>query len=123
MAIIYGSELLCVLSILFILNEALTWLNGLIAFFIFAIGIVLPTWLVNSTYYLVDDSALLVRSGPLTWRIALSDIQSVSATKNPLSSPALSLDRLRIDYGRMQSVMVSPADKQAFLDAIKQEID
>jgi hypothetical protein len=33
----------------------------------------------------------------------------------PGMAPALSLDRLRIDYGDGRSLMISPADKQGFL--------
>jgi hypothetical protein len=35
------------------------------------------------------------------------------------SAPALSLTRLRIDYGVGKSILVSPADQQAFLRAIE----
>jgi hypothetical protein len=39
----------------------------------------------------------------------------VLATRSPLSSPALSLDRIRIDYGKGKSVMISPLNKADFL--------
>jgi hypothetical protein len=39
-------------------------------------------------------------------------------TRNPPSSPALSLDRLRVQFGRGwgKAVMISPADRNGFLD-------
>jgi hypothetical protein len=46
----------------------------------------------------------------------------VEETRNPLSSPALSLDRLKITYGNGKRIMISPADKIGFLKAIGQEL-
>ena len=44
---------------------------------------------------------------------------NIRPTRNPLSSPALSLDRLRIDYGSGRSIMVSPEDKDKFIGDIE----
>jgi hypothetical protein len=52
------------------------------------------------------------------WTVKISDIESVAETRSPLSSPAQSLDRIRINYGVRRWVMGSPADKQAFYAAI-----
>ena len=70
------------------------------------------------TYNLVDRERIRIVCGPFWWTVQLSDITSVAATHNPLSSPALSLDRVRINYGNNKRVMVSPADKAGFYDAI-----
>ena len=79
------------------------------------VGAVLPLWLVLSTHYTLGDGELLVRSGPLKWRIRVADITSVTETSNPLSSPALSLDRLCIQYGHYETLMISPRDKPKFI--------
>jgi hypothetical protein len=83
------------------------------------LSVALPVWLLLATEYRIGRSELHVRSGPFAWRVPLRDIRSVTPTRNPLSSPALSLDRLRIDYGRMGSIMVSPADKEAFVTELR----
>jgi len=73
------------------------------------------------TGYRIGERSLHVRGGPFRWRIPLRAIASVSPTKNPLSSPACSLDRLRVAYrtGRGERVlMISPSDKSGFLDAL-----
>ncbi|MFQ5610075.1 MAG: PH domain-containing protein [Woeseiaceae bacterium] len=45
-------------------------------------------------------------------------------TRNPLSSPALSLDRLKITYGpKNRKVLVSPADKESFVQALGLELE
>jgi hypothetical protein len=52
--------------------------------------------------------------------ILLEEIYTVvESTRNPASSPALSLDRLLIRYGGGSEIMVSPADKAGFMAAIK----
>src|SRR5687768_5994517 len=48
--------------------------------------------------YGLTDSELIVRHGFIRQRIKLADITEVAPTRNPLSSPALSLDRLRITF-------------------------
>ena len=90
-----------------------------IAAFIAVLGVGLPLWLLFSTHYTLGDEQLLVQSGPLKWRIPLADIKSVTPSNSPLSSPALSMDRLRIDYGRYSSLMISPRDKDQFIRDIE----
>ncbi len=86
------------------------WLAALIAVF----GVGLPVHLLLTTRYELDARQLEVRSGFFKWIVPLKDVSAITPTRNPLSSPALSLDRLRIDYGG-KSIMISPQDKQAFL--------
>ncbi|MDJ0711737.1 MAG: PH domain-containing protein [Woeseiaceae bacterium] len=74
-----------------------------------------------STFYVVDKGELRIVSGPFRWRIALTDIVEVTPTRSPLSSPALSFDRLKIRYGERRFVLVSPADKEGFVRAIGKE--
>ncbi len=76
-------------------------------------------WFVISTKYTVNKDTLLVQSGPFRWRIARNEITKISASKSILSSPAMSLDRIRIDYaGGRNSILISPKDKDGFLKAI-----
>lgn len=79
------------------------------------VGAGLPLWLLLATHYTLERGQLVVRSGPFTWRIPVADITSITPTSNPLSSPALSLDRLRIEYGQGRSLMISPRDKEQFV--------
>ena len=72
------------------------------------------------THYTVDENALRIACGPFRWTVPIDAIKSVEATRNPLSSPALSLDRLQIDYGKRR-ILVSPADRSGFLKAIGQD--
>lgn len=67
--------------------------------------------------YTLDREGLLVRSGVIKWRVPYASIDRVYPTRNPLSSPAWSLDRIAIVYGRRR-VMVSPEGKGDFLSML-----
>ena len=84
------------------------------------LGFGFPAWVMFATHYTLTDSTLLVRCGPFRWQVPVAQIVSVTPTRNPLSSPALSLDRLRIDYGRGKSIMISPKDKASFMQDLQQ---
>ena len=75
-------------------------------------------WLLRSTYYEVSDDTLRIVCGPFRQRILISDITAIEPTRSMLSSPALSLDRLRIRHGKNRRVLVSPADKRGFIRAV-----
>ena len=74
------------------------------------------------THYTVSGNNLRIASGPFGWSVPIDQIKSVKATRNPVSSPALSLDRLLIEYGAGRRVLVSPADRRGFLKALGQEL-
>lgn len=90
--------------------------TGMILLAIAVVGLII--WALLGTHYTVDRGTLRIVSGPFRWKVPIDQITSVEATRNPLSSPALSLDRLRIRYGKNRRIMISPADKDGFLKAI-----
>ncbi len=70
------------------------------------------------TRYEISERELTIRSGLLRWKIPVCDIQGAQPTRNPLSAPAWSLDRVRIDHekgGKTGFALVSPQDKSAFM--------
>jgi hypothetical protein len=71
--------------------------------------------------YGLSDTHLIVRFGMCRRRIPLAEIREVHPTRNPLSSPALSLDRLRIRFDAgdtLKAVLISPSDRGRFLDEL-----
>ncbi|THF60729.1 PH domain-containing protein [Pseudothauera rhizosphaerae] len=97
-----------------------SWLSALL----FSLGAGLPLWILLGTRYVLDAESLRVECGPFRWQVPLTGITAVTPTSSFLSSPALSLDRLRIDYKPGASVMISPRDKEGFLrqlDALRRE--
>lgn len=87
------------------------------------IGAGLPAWVLLGTRYILRNGTMIVKSGPFRWRIPLDQITGITPTTSRLSGPALSLDRLRIEYGRGRVLLISPEDKHRFiqdLDARRQ---
>lgn len=82
------------------------------------VGVVLPVWLLVGTRYVVSNDDLKILSGPFRWIIQLAEIRGLSKSSDLISSPALSLDRLRIDYGDGKSVLISPVNESAFVQLL-----
>ena len=82
-------------------------------------GILLVASVLLRTHYTVSDGRVRIVSGPFAWTISISEIDDITESNNILSSPALSLDRLKISYRHNRHILVSPADKKGFLKAIE----
>ena len=82
-------------------------------------GAAFPWWILSSTNYTVTDRTLLIRSGPFQWEILLREIVSVTKSNSPASSPALSLDRLRIDRSGGAPILISPENRRRFLEDLR----
>ena len=98
------------------LRNGTSWIPHVLIFGLLAGSLL---WLLLSTKYTVDQKTLVIQSGPFRWRIAKDEITQVAPSRSIISSPALSLDRLRVDYGGgCKSILVSPKDKTGFLKAV-----
>ena len=82
------------------------------------VGFILPLVGLLSTRYVIQGQQLVVRSGLFKWRIPINEISDITPSSDPVASPALSLDRLRITYGQTKSLLISPRDKDGFLAQI-----
>jgi len=81
--------------------------------------ITFPTWLLFSTYYRIDAAILRIHAGPLSWSVPLNQIREITPSRSLTSAPALSLNRIKIEYGYYQhAIWVSPKYKTAFLEAL-----
>ena len=89
----------------------------------FALVAALLIWMFRSTFYRIDGEELLVRSGLFRWRVPIGSIRAIAPTRDVMSGPALSLDRLRIRYrGKREEkeLLVSPLDKDGFVAALRE---
>ncbi|WP_066713364.1 PH domain-containing protein [Clostridium sp. Marseille-P299] len=68
-------------------------------------------------YILLEEEELIIFFGPVKQRIKYREIVSLKPTHNPLSSLAVSLDRLMIQW-RRGSVFVAVKEKQVFIDQL-----
>jgi len=78
----------------------------------------LPAWMLLATDYTVTEQLLKIRCGPFRWAIERADIQDIRPTRNPVSGPALSLDRLEVLYKGYKRILVSPEDRTGFFRAL-----
>ncbi|MBO0329335.1 PH domain-containing protein [[Muricauda] lutisoli] len=73
-----------------------------------------------SVSYEVTDEALTVTVFFFIKKsIPIKDITRIVESNNPLSSPAASLDRLEVYYGRYSSTVISPKSKMKFIEHLK----
>ena len=49
-------------------------------------------------------------------KIEIKSIKKIYKTRNPLSSPALSIDRIAVVYNKYDEVLISPKDKVQFVE-------
>ncbi|MBB3101772.1 PH domain-containing protein [Azomonas macrocytogenes] len=86
------------------------------------LGAVLPLWVLRATRYSINNDALLIVSGPFRWTVPFSQIKDVAPVRARCSSysPALSLDRLRIEYADDKTLLVSPENRDQFLKDLQE---
>lgn len=91
---------------------------------VYVLTIAVLWWPVFNTRYSIQNDTLTIRCMFLNWVIPLANIQQISKTSNPISSPALSLDRLKIEYiqeGKIKHVLISPRNSQQFCQLVQSQ--
>jgi hypothetical protein len=96
-------------------SDAPVWFRVLMLVALVALaGLML--WILYGTNYSFMEDSLLILCGPFHYRVPLSEIEAVRPSRNPLSSPACSLDRLLVEWrGGRRKILVSPEAKLDFL--------
>lgn len=92
--------------------------NYVFAGIILIIGMGFPLWILVSTRYIVNDIDLKIISGPFSWNIPIQSIISIQQTNSTVTSAALSFDRLEIIYDEDKSIIISPNDKEKFIQKL-----
>lgn len=107
---------------LFASSKALVRETGLTSLGLFIGAVAAPVAMLLFFFpvrYFLGDSQLVVRSGVLRWRIPVENILRAVRLRSIAPSPALSLERIRVDYSkgsRVRRIFVSPADRTGFLN-------
>lgn len=98
------------------INQNPNWASIIVQLLAFAFVV----HLFLTTNYTIENESLKVKSGFMVNKtIDIQSIKKISETNNMLSSPATSLDRLEITYGKFDSVLISPKLKREFIERIK----
>ncbi len=70
-----------------------------------------------NTYYVIDGEFLIVKSGMMfNKKVDINSVKNIKETKTIISAPALSFDRLEVNWGKYTGVVISPKDKKRFID-------
>ena len=110
-AVLWGSVAICFFPV-FLEDGVIVGLAIGIPMAIF----VLLLW-INTKYYIRDDQ-LVIKGVLKDTLIPIESITSVKTTRNPLSAPALSMDRLEINYGKYEFTLISPLEKERFVEEL-----
>ena len=72
----------------------------------------------RATVYTIKDGQLIIKAEILiNKQIGIQGIINIKETRNPISAPALSLDRLQIQY-KTGSIIISPWLKHDFVSRL-----
>ena len=80
-------------------------------------------WVFFAISYEITKEQLVARCGPFRFRVPLDAILRVLPSGSRLSAPAASLDRLKVVFtrkGQETYLLISPRDKEAFLQALSE---
>lgn len=94
--------------------------EDLVVFVILLISFIFIMYLLYDTNYIITQGILKIHSGFIVNKnISISKIKSIKKTDSILSAPAASLsDRIEIFYDNSKSVVISPKDKQGFVEEL-----
>jgi hypothetical protein len=93
-------------------------MHPLFIVFHFALALLIYFLIVRIKYTL-DDDQLRIYMGPFLYRtIEIQSIRKMEKSNNPLSSPAASLKRIAIHYNKWGYVLISPKDRESFMDEV-----
>jgi membrane protein YdbS with pleckstrin-like domain len=93
----------------------------IVAFAVAALMVATTLLIAVPCVYVLEADALLIRSGVLRQRIPYQAITNLELSSSPMSSPALSLRRVKVSYGRA-SRLVSPVDREWFMRAVQERV-
>ncbi|MGB6153743.1 MAG: PH domain-containing protein, partial [Pricia sp.] len=73
----------------------------------------------STEYTIADDGILKIKCGIFyNKNFEINKIKSVAKSNNLISSPAPSLDRIELTYGKFDTIIISPRDKIGFAEEL-----
>ena len=97
-------------------TEAIVSFGG-ISLIVYALSLYLN---VSTNYTITEEGVLKVKCGFLyNKNFDISAIKSVAKTNSMMSSPAPSMDRIELTFGKFDVLIISPNDQNAFVKELK----
>ena len=113
----FPSLILIAVALLLIVEKAWLGLPIVIAIALYLID------MFRNTHYSIEDRSLTIVAGRFyKVQIPISSITKIKPSRDPSKAPANSMDRLSIRYtkdGKKKEVLVSPENKEEFMQTIK----
>lgn len=81
---------------------------------VFGLILLVFYFLSKTIRYKIDSENLIIWNT----KINIHSIRKIYRTNNPLSSPALSLDRIAIVYNTYDEVLISPREREEFIQEL-----
>jgi hypothetical protein len=72
--------------------------------------------------YTITDDAMIVRQGPLRYRMPLTRLRELRGTREASAAPALAIDRIEVRTEKGRWLLVSPSDRLGFIQAIQRRV-
>lgn len=69
-----------------------------------------------NTSYKIEEDTLKIAFGPFKKSIDIKEITSIRNTKNLFVAPALAINRIEINYGKYETISISPKDQIKLVD-------
>lgn len=105
----------CGFSIYAAIADGTSWIGYLLIIGLFVVVLMM----LFKTSYSVDESTLKIYSFPFyNKKIPIESIVSIEYSRSLLSAPAPSLMRLEIIYNKYDSILISPQNREAFIDEV-----
>ena len=81
---------------------------------VFGLILLVFYFLSKTIRYKIDSENLIIWNT----KISIHSIRKIYRTNNPLSSPALSLDRIVVVYNTYDEVLISPREREEFIQEL-----
>lgn len=94
---------------LFIMDAS--WIGVLIPFS----GAIVMLWIWFNTGYTIEESVIKINYGPIKKSIDIHEINSIRSARNPFIDPALSMDKVEINYATFKTIAISPKNQEEFV--------
>lgn len=116
-----GIEMYLILNLMSLFNIYILITEGfdLVLLLIIFSPIAFIIYVIKATIYKINNKILFIKSSFFFCKILpIKEIRKIEEVTNLISSPAMSIKRLELFYGKYDSILISPKNKKDFIKAI-----
>ena len=107
--------LMCLFNLYILITEGFNFFLLILMFS----PIVFIIYVINSTNYEIKDEVLYIKSSFFfREELPINKIRKIDEVINIINSPAMSIKRLELFYGKYDSIMISPKHQEQFISEL-----